>query len=49
MPATQYDLNGNVLGPQTNPFNLNVVDELADPSHEGQYAQHAWATRAIVK
>jgi len=47
MPGTQYDVNGNVLGPQTNPFNLNVVDELADPSHQGQYAQHT--VNGVVK
>jgi len=47
MPGTQYDVNGNVLGPQANPFNLSILDELADPSHAGQYAQHT--VNGVVK
>jgi hypothetical protein len=47
MPGTQYDVSGSVLGPQSNPYNLNVVDELADSSHQGEYAQHT--VNGVVK
>jgi hypothetical protein len=40
VPGADYDASGNALGPQTNPFNLAITDELADPTHAGQWAQH---------
>ncbi|MGD0678358.1 MAG: hypothetical protein ABSC94_23355 [Polyangiaceae bacterium] len=36
--GTQYDTNGNVLGPQVNPFTLNPASLYADPTHAGQWA-----------
>jgi hypothetical protein len=39
-PAAYYDTNGNLVGPQVNPFALSGTQLYADPAHQGQ-----WATR----
>jgi hypothetical protein len=41
-PGAYYDANGNVVGPQANPFALTATSLYADPTHAGQ-----WATRTI--
>jgi hypothetical protein len=41
-PGAYYDANGNVVGPQTDPFALAVTSLYADSSHAGQ-----WATRTV--
>jgi hypothetical protein len=41
-PADYYDANGNLVGPQANPFSLIVTSLYADSSHQGQ-----WATRTV--
>jgi hypothetical protein len=42
-PGAYYDANGNLVGPQANPFALTVTAIYADPSHAGQ-----WASRTIA-
>jgi len=39
-PGAQYDVNGNLLGPQINPFTLNPNDVYAVQSHSSQYANY---------
>jgi hypothetical protein len=41
-PGDYYDANGNVVGPQANPFSLVITNVYADGSHAGQ-----WATRTV--
>jgi hypothetical protein len=41
-PGAYYDVNNNLVGPQVNPFSLNVTDLYSDPTHAGQ-----WATRTV--
>ncbi len=41
-PAAYYDASGNLVGPQANPFSLQVTSLYSDPSHQGQ-----WATRTV--
>jgi hypothetical protein len=41
-PGSYYDANGNLVGPQANPFSLVITNSYADPSHAGQ-----WATKVI--
>jgi hypothetical protein len=41
-PADYYDANGNLVGPQANPFSLVVTNLYADPGHAGQ-----WASRTV--
>jgi hypothetical protein len=41
-PGDYYDINGNEIGPQGNPFALIITNQFADPSHAGQ-----WATRIV--
>ena len=42
-PGAYYDANGNLVGPQANPFALVITNLYADPSHQGQ-----WATRTVA-
>jgi hypothetical protein len=41
-PGAYYDANGNLVGPQANPFALVITNLYADPGHQGQ-----WATRTV--
>jgi hypothetical protein len=41
-PGSYYDANGNLVGPQANPFGLVITNNYADPSHAGQ-----WATKVV--
>lgn len=41
-PGAYYDANGNLVGPQANPFSLVITDVYSDPSHASQ-----WATRTV--
>ena len=42
-PGDQFDMSGNLLGTQANPFIIDSNLILADPSHQGQ-----WATRTVA-
>ncbi|HZU82448.1 MAG TPA: hypothetical protein VE987_06015, partial [Polyangiaceae bacterium] len=42
-PAQYYDVNGNTVGAQANPFTLVVTNLYADPAHAGQ-----WASRTLA-
>lgn len=41
-PAAYYDVGGNLIGPQANPFSLVVTNLYADPIHANE-----WATRTV--
>jgi hypothetical protein len=42
-PGSYYDANGNIVGPQANPFSLVITSLYADPTHANQ-----WATRTVA-
>jgi hypothetical protein len=42
LPGDYYDINGNPVGPQANPFNLVITNIWADPTHAYQ-----WASRTV--
>jgi hypothetical protein len=42
-PGAYYDANGNIVGPQANPFALLITNLFAEPSHANQ-----WATRTVA-